>query len=1641
MHAHSARRLPRPPSPPAAARAARRALRAAALLAGLCGTLPPGVAAEPRQVIETRPGAELVFETDIRPILERHCLACHSEAERQGDLVLETVAGMLAGGDSGPALVPGSPETSLLFSLAAHRAEPVMPPAGNAVAASDLDAQELGLLSAWVAAGARAAGTPAAASPTAWRPIGARFAPVSAVALSPDGQLAALARGDRLLLHAVPDGRLVADLVDPALGSAAHADLVEAIAFSRAGDRLVSGGFREAKVWRRPRDVRAWEAADAAAATALAASPDGTTIATAETGRLRIRDAATGAERLTIPIPDRAVTALAFADGGRTLVAGDAAGGVGAWNAADGSPLGAFDAPQPVRALAVVETGGLLAAAPDAEAILAVGGGDAMLRTFHLPDSLPLELLGAAEPGRRFAASADRRTLAVVGRTGEVRILSLVDPAAPRETAAWTLDRGAATSLCLVEAADGMRLATGAADGSISLWDAARGVLEARLGTGTRAVSWLAASPDGTRLVSADAAGSVALWRTAGADAPAGAAGAGAFDAVTAAAFHPGRRTLAVAGIAAGVPTIVVRPLDGAAPATTLAGHRGAVRALAFTPDGARLASAGDDATVRLWDPTRAEGPALSTIPALPSPAVALGWSADGARIAAAGVDQVLRTFNAADGAPGPEHRGHAGPILACGFTAAGQPWSASADATVRSWNPADGQQASSWQLPAAPRAAVATPDAQSLLVASADGAVRSHPLAGGQPARVLSGPAVAPSMLATSADGTRLVTLEPAADRALVRHWDIPAGRHLETRECPPTAAVFAEAPDALVRVAADGSAGRAALFVARHLELPPQPVAGLASLPGGIVVVASADGTLRGFQGESGQATFTANHGAPVTALAAAADGSLLATAAKGGAVRFWRGDGGAVGQGIAALPGEVAALALGPGARRVLVSLVPPAAPAAGPPAPAAILSLDPAAGTLLERRAAPGAPATWIAVGADDAAVLSAGDDGAWRWSLCAIGAVGGHGGPVTAVAAVPAAPLEVVTGCADGLVRRVRLADGQTTGQFPHGGPVTAVAVRPDGQRVASAGEAGSMRLWRGDGQPLGEHKGDLRLLAAATATKREQAAAAERVVAGKARAEAAEKDAPLKAQAAATAKTALDAAEADRKQKADAFAAADAARIAAEKEAVGASTLARTAARDKLRADRQLTDAQAEAKVAEQKATLLAAAATAAPADATRKQAADGAAQAVVAAQQRVQQMQTAAQTAATAATAAAAAADGATQKVAATQKPAADAATALRAAEGARRLAAQQHEIAARESETATGLVPATRAALAAAEAGAVQAVQAAEAAAAAAAAAVRPVRHLAFSADGRHVACAGDFPAAQSCDGDTGLPVASFAGQAGPLAGVAFAAGGRLVSAGADGAVGFEIDPPWELERVIGGVDADAIADRAMALDVSPDGTLLLVGGGVPSRSGELAVFRIADGTRVLHLPEAHDDAVLAARFSPDGRRIASGGADKYLRTFDLAEGRALRRFEGHTNYVLGVAWKSDGQTIASGGADNVVKVWDAETGDQRLSIPPFARHVTSVRYVGDSDAILAGCGDRIVRLLNGGGGVTRAFSALEGWVHAADVSPGGEVVVAGAADGTARLWNGTTGATLADIVPDGAVPTPAAAAASGR
>jgi hypothetical protein len=89
------------------------------------------------------------FEKSIRPLLDAHCYECHSSKEPNGGLVLATRAGLLKGGDSGAAIVPGAPDESRLIEAVRYKNPNLqMPPDGQLAPA------EIAALEKWVAMGA-----------------------------------------------------------------------------------------------------------------------------------------------------------------------------------------------------------------------------------------------------------------------------------------------------------------------------------------------------------------------------------------------------------------------------------------------------------------------------------------------------------------------------------------------------------------------------------------------------------------------------------------------------------------------------------------------------------------------------------------------------------------------------------------------------------------------------------------------------------------------------------------------------------------------------------------------------------------------------------------------------------------------------------------------------------------------------------------------------------------------------------------------------------------------------------------------------------------------------------------------------------------------------------------------------------------------------------------------------------------------------------------------------------------------------------------------------------------------------------------------------------------------------------------------
>lgn len=76
-------------------------------------------------------------------------------------------------------------------------------------------------------------------------------------------------------------------------------------------------------------------------------------------------------------------------------------------------------------------------------------------------------------------------------------------------------------------------------------------------------------------------------------------------------------------------------------------------------------------------------------------------------------------------------------------------------------------------------------------------------------------------------------------------------------------------------------------------------------------------------------------------------------------------------------------------------------------------------------------------------------------------------------------------------------------------------------------------------------------------------------------------------------------------------------------------------------------------------------------------------------------------------------------------------------------------------------------------------------------------------------------------------------------------------------------------------------------------------------------------------------------HSKEVITATFSPDGKRIATGGKDYTVRIWDTSSGKQLLVLNGHTAYIRGVHFSRDGRKLISVSDDDSIRIWDVSTG----------------------------------------------------------------------------------------------------------
>lgn len=566
---------------------------------------------------------------------------------------------------------------------------------------------------------------------------------------------------------------------------------------------------------------------------------------------------------------------------------------------------------------------------------------------------------------------------------------------------------------------DGRLVASGSADNTVRLWDAATGRELRRLAGHTNYVRAVAFSPDGETLASGSNDGSVRLWNVSTGESKRTLNGLGG---VASLAFKPGGQTLAV-----GTTENLVRLFDPNTGAEVYKeeGHKSWVTSLAYSPDGRLGASGGRDGAVRLFD--AATGRSLRALAGHTGLVKSLAFSPDARLLASASFDGTVKVWETNTEGEPRTLRGFAGKAVGVAFASDGRALLAAAgDRSVRvfdaaTWNETRVLRGAD-DVEAPSEVAVFSPDAKALVTSNGDKTVQLRDLSadGGAGTRVFE--SYSSGIYATAFSPDRRWFAAGGKDRT-VRVWEIRTGRKVRTLA---------------------GHAGW---------------VTSLAFSPDGrLLASASHDGHVKLWDNETGLEVRTLDaHAESVNAVAFSPDGKSLATASNDATVKLWDA---ATGQTLKTLAGhtaEVNAVAYSPDGKTVATG-----------GADKSVKLWDVSTGQLT--RQIQNASEVFGVAYSPDGSALAVGNDGGAVTVYDAAGVnelrmLAGHAGAVRAVVFSPDSKT-LATASADGNARLWNAKTGADLFHLSgHTDAVNGLAYSPDGAWLSTGSEDGSTRVW------------------------------------------------------------------------------------------------------------------------------------------------------------------------------------------------------------------------------------------------------------------------------------------------------------------------------------------------------------------------------------------------------------------------------------------------------------------------------------------------------------------------------------------------------------------------------------------------
>ncbi len=587
---------------------------------------------------------------------------------------------------------------------------------------------------------------------------------VASLSLSPDGKILASAGDDHTVkLWSVPGGQELLTLKG-------HTDAVLAVAFSPDGKLLATGSAdKSARIW----DVALRKTlfilkGHSASVNAVAFSRDGKTLATgSDDTTVKFWNVLDGQERATLRGHRDKVVALAFSPDGTRLVSGGA----------DGAKQWATDILQ--QAPTFRSSGPVFSVAwsPDGKTLATASQPTRMYRTSF-----------GSSVGSNIASATNLLDAA----TGQSSATSL------RETSVETAERGTYVAFSW----DGKLLASASYDRLVRVYDAAGGQLLFTLKGHDISVDSMVFSRDGRLLITAGRDGAIKYWDVAREQQKSGIlyssmlAPQGAFSA---AAFSPDGKWLATteqstASPAANKTILNMWDVITGKKAGVFRSRASQASSVAFSPDGAKLASGGSDKTVRLW--SAAGRRELATLRGHAGEILCLAFSPDGRTLASGSADGQVKLWDTVAGKELAAFSQHSGRIHSVAFSPDGKKLATgSEDHTAKLWHVETGKKIFDLRGHRQSVDSVAfSPDGTKLATAGGDADARLWDVATGREVAILRGHSSQIKKVAFSPDGKRLAT---GSSDQTAKLWDVSTQKELIVLRPNTSVEILAFSPD----------------------------------------------------------------------------------------------------------------------------------------------------------------------------------------------------------------------------------------------------------------------------------------------------------------------------------------------------------------------------------------------------------------------------------------------------------------------------------------------------------------------------------------------------------------------------------------------------------------------------------------------------------------------------------------------------------------------------------------------------------------------------------------------------------------------------------------------------------------------------